>query len=90
VLRLALTTQDLTRIRFAFSPLWEVVASVRVLKTPADNPLHLPWVTQTRTRLTETRLDWGCSPRWYRSRPGPSPGSSALHRPPRCPTSIWN
>jgi DNA-binding transcriptional ArsR family regulator len=59
VLRLAFTTQDLTRIRFAFSPLWEVVASVRVFKTPADNPLHLPWVTQTRTRLTETRLDWG-------------------------------
>jgi DNA-binding transcriptional ArsR family regulator len=59
VLKLAFTTQDLTHIRFAFSPLWEVVASVRVLKTPADHPLHLPWATPTRKRLTDSRLDWG-------------------------------
>lgn len=59
MLKLAFTAQDLTHIRFAFSPLWEVVASVRVLKAPADHPLHLPWVTQSRKRLTESRLDWG-------------------------------
>jgi DNA-binding transcriptional ArsR family regulator len=59
VLKLAFTTQDLTHIRFAFSPLWEVVASVRVLKTPSDHPLHLPWVTRSRERLAESRLDWG-------------------------------
>ena len=59
MLKLAFTTQDLAHIRFAFSPLWEVVASVRVLKTPTDHPLHLPWVTPTRKLLTDSRLDWG-------------------------------
>ena len=59
MLKLAFTTQDLAHVRFAFSPLWEVVASVRVLKTPTDHPLHLPWVTRTRKRLTVSRLDWG-------------------------------
>ena len=30
--------------RFAFSPLWEVVASYRVLVDPARHAVHLPWV----------------------------------------------
>lgn len=59
MLELAFTAHDLTHIRFAFSPLWEVVASVRVLKTPSDNPLHLPWTTQVRERLDASGLDWG-------------------------------
>jgi hypothetical protein len=58
VLELSFTAHDLTHIRFAFSPLWEVVASVRVLKNPADHPLHLPWTTQARQRLAESGLDW--------------------------------
>jgi DNA-binding transcriptional ArsR family regulator len=59
VLTLAFTARDLTHVRFAFSPLWEVVASVRVLKAPTDHPLHGPWVSQARERLTESQLDWG-------------------------------
>jgi DNA-binding transcriptional ArsR family regulator len=59
VLKLAFTARDLAHIRFAFSPLWEVVASVRVLKAPTDHALHLPWVTRTRKLLTDSRLDWG-------------------------------
>jgi DNA-binding transcriptional ArsR family regulator len=58
VLKLAFTTQDLAHVRFAFSPLWEVVASVRVLKTPTDHPLHRLWVTRTRELLTDSQLDW--------------------------------
>ncbi|PZS31222.1 MAG: transcriptional regulator [Pseudonocardiales bacterium] len=58
MLELAFTAQDLAHVRFAFSPLWEVVASVRVLKTPADNPLYLPWTTQVRPRLDASALDW--------------------------------
>jgi hypothetical protein len=58
MIRLAFTAQDLTHVRFAFSPLWEVVASVRVIKNPAEHPLHLLWSKQVRRRLAECGLDW--------------------------------
>jgi DNA-binding transcriptional ArsR family regulator len=35
---LTLTTEDLTRLRFALSPLWDVVASVRGLVSPGCQP----------------------------------------------------
>ena len=59
VLELAFTARDLAHVRFAFSPLWEVVASVRVLKAATEHPLHQPWVERTRARLADSRLDWG-------------------------------
>jgi DNA-binding transcriptional ArsR family regulator len=59
VLELAFTAGDLAHVRFAFSPLWEVVASVRVLKTGTDHPLHQPWVAWASARLADNRLDWG-------------------------------
>jgi DNA-binding transcriptional ArsR family regulator len=59
VLELSFTPHDLTHIRFAISPLWEVVASVRVLKNPADHALHQPWTEQARRLLAESSLDWG-------------------------------
>ncbi|HZE37346.1 MAG TPA: winged helix-turn-helix domain-containing protein [Stackebrandtia sp.] len=40
--------------RFAFSPLWEVIASVRVLKNPKENPLHRPWAEWVRPRVGDT------------------------------------
>ncbi|MFC6085468.1 ArsR/SmtB family transcription factor [Sphaerisporangium aureirubrum] len=42
---------DLARMRFAFSPLWELVASLRVLRSPARHSLHLPWLRAVRPRL---------------------------------------
>ncbi|WP_214416341.1 DUF5937 family protein [Sphaerisporangium fuscum] len=42
---------DLARLRFAFSPLWELVASLRVLQVPARHSLHLPWLRAVRPRL---------------------------------------
>lgn len=59
MLELSLTTQDLAQTRFAFSPLWEVVASVRVLKDPGAHALHLPWATWAGTRLQSAQLDQG-------------------------------
>ncbi|WP_154814328.1 ArsR/SmtB family transcription factor [Actinophytocola xinjiangensis] len=56
VLELKFTTLDLGYTRFAFSPLWEVIASVRVLKG-GGHPLHQPWVDQVRPRLLG--FDWG-------------------------------
>ncbi|MGK5550525.1 DUF5937 family protein [Actinomadura kijaniata] len=43
--------QDVARVRFAFSPLWELVHTLRVLDDPARFALHLPWVHRVRPRL---------------------------------------
>lgn len=43
--------EDVARIRFAFSPLWELVASLRTLRQPARQSLHLPWIKAVRPRL---------------------------------------
>src|SRR5262245_22634434 len=42
---------DVARLRFAFSPMWEVVSSLRVLRHPGRHPLHLPWVRAVRPRV---------------------------------------
>ncbi|SCL52680.1 DNA-binding transcriptional regulator, ArsR family [Micromonospora eburnea] len=47
---------DLANIRFAVSPLWEAVASVRVVKHPDWFPEHLPWHRQVQPRLSA--VDW--------------------------------
>lgn len=58
MLELLFTARDLASTRFAFSPLWEVVASVRVLKSPGDHVLHRRWVEEVRPRLDSSGLDW--------------------------------
>ncbi|MGW4402913.1 DUF5937 family protein [Nonomuraea sp. NPDC004702] len=55
-LDLTFTTHDLANIRFAVSPLGEVVASARVVKNPAAHPLLRPWADQVRRRLQD--VDW--------------------------------
>ncbi|WP_433424600.1 DUF5937 family protein [Microtetraspora malaysiensis] len=55
-LELTFTTRDIANIRFAISPLGEVVASVRVVKNPAAHPLLRPWAEQVRRRLAD--VDW--------------------------------
>ncbi|MBP2477807.1 hypothetical protein JOF53_006679 [Crossiella equi] len=56
-LALSFSVDDLARTRFAFSPLWETVVSIRVLKTPGEHALHLPWLRETRARLAASGLD---------------------------------
>ncbi|GIJ48968.1 transcriptional regulator [Virgisporangium aliadipatigenens] len=58
MLRLAFGARDLATIRFAFSPLWELVASVRVIKDPAAHPMHAVWHAQVRGRLADVGPDW--------------------------------
>ncbi|GAA2382489.1 DUF5937 family protein [Nonomuraea africana] len=41
----------MARIRFAFSPMWELVASLRTLRDPARQSVHLPWIKAVRPRL---------------------------------------
>lgn len=57
MLKLIFSARDLAMTRFAFSPLWEVVASVRVLNNPSAHALHLPWVREVRPRLAGTTAD---------------------------------
>jgi DNA-binding transcriptional ArsR family regulator len=40
--------EDLTRLRFAISPMWEVEASLRRLRAPTEAGIHLPWLTWLR------------------------------------------
>ncbi|MFD0686809.1 ArsR/SmtB family transcription factor [Actinomadura fibrosa] len=48
---------DVARVRFAFSPLWELMRSVRVLADPSGHALHLPWVHAVRPRLRGLDLE---------------------------------
>ena len=43
--------EDVARVRFAFSPNWELVSSLRALRRPAAHALHLPWVQEARQAL---------------------------------------
>jgi DNA-binding transcriptional ArsR family regulator len=42
---------DLARLRFAISPMWELVISLRALRDPSEAAMHLPWVRSVRERL---------------------------------------
>lgn len=57
MLELEFTARDLAYTRFAFSPLWEVIAAVRVLRGDG-HPLHSAWAAQATARLTRSALDW--------------------------------
>ena len=43
--------EDLGRVRFATSPLFEIAASLDVLRDPARHAMHAPWVATARERL---------------------------------------
>ncbi|MFE9691109.1 helix-turn-helix domain-containing protein [Micromonospora sp. NPDC005806] len=53
---IGLSAGAVARVRFALSCLWEVVASVRVLRDPGQHAIHLPWVNRVRPRLAEAGL----------------------------------
>ena len=44
--------EDLGRVRFAISPLFEIAASLDVLRDPARHGMHAPWVSSARGRLS--------------------------------------
>ena len=46
-----LSAEDLAQTRFAFSALWETVASYQVLTYPEKYPLHLPWIREATEAL---------------------------------------
>jgi DNA-binding transcriptional ArsR family regulator len=56
VVAIGLSARGVAQIRFAVSCLWEVVASVRVLRNPRGHAVHLPWVDRVRGRLADAGL----------------------------------
>lgn len=53
MIHLHLDSADLSRIRFAFSPTWETVTSLRALATAADGGVHGRWLRTVRPRVTD-------------------------------------
>ena len=51
-----LLPEDVARIKFAFSPVWELVLSLVALRAPAEHSLHLPWVRATRPLIADLDL----------------------------------
>jgi DNA-binding transcriptional ArsR family regulator len=49
-------TEALTRVRFAISPMFETIRSIRTLDDPAGSALHLPWTERARTLSAELDL----------------------------------
>ncbi|HEV8563605.1 MAG TPA: DUF5937 family protein [Actinomycetota bacterium] len=51
-----MSAEDLAETRFAFSPIWELVLSLRSLQDPAKHALHIPWVGRTREATSDLDL----------------------------------
>ena len=51
-----LTPEDVARIRFAYSPLSELVLSLIVVRAPARHALHLRWIRSARPLLADLDL----------------------------------
>jgi hypothetical protein len=56
MITIPLTTEDLTKVRLAHSPLWETVASSGVLLHHGSETVHAPWAARTRRTLPGTDL----------------------------------
>jgi DNA-binding transcriptional ArsR family regulator len=57
VIRYVFGPEDLGRVRFAIAPLFELAASVVVMRSPDAHAIHAPWVRAARRRLGD--LDIG-------------------------------
>jgi DNA-binding transcriptional ArsR family regulator len=55
--RFAFSASDMARTRFAVSPLWEVVASVRAFRTAGPHSVHRRWRDEVAPRLAAAGLD---------------------------------
>jgi len=56
MITIPLTTEDLTKVRLAPSPLWETVTSFGVLLHQGRDTVHAPWATRARRVLPGTDL----------------------------------
>lgn len=49
-------TEALTRVRFAISPMFEMIRSVRTLHDPSGAALHLPWAEAAQAQVADLDL----------------------------------
>ena len=56
MIEIPLSTEDLTKVRLAPSPLWETVASFGVLLHHGRDTVHTPWAVRTRRVLPGTDI----------------------------------
>ena len=56
MVELHLSTLDLTRTRFAYSPLWETVMGYRAMLEPSRFAIHLPWLCEARELTRDLNL----------------------------------
>ena len=56
---------DVARVRFAISPMWETAAAIRALRDPSLIALHLPWMKEIGSELEPLDLSpaYGLLPR---------------------------
>lgn len=59
MLTITFTVEDLARTRLAVSPLWEVVASIRLLKSPRSQTFHRRWAETTTERINRSGVELG-------------------------------
>ncbi|ONI74227.1 transcriptional regulator [Kribbella sp. ALI-6-A] len=59
MISISLNTDDVSRIRFAFSPVWETVTSVRALSNNSLGSVHGPWLRKVRPLLGEHESEDG-------------------------------
>jgi DNA-binding transcriptional ArsR family regulator len=57
MIEIVLAHSDLARVRFAHSPIEELVASLRVLQDPSRQLMYGRWLAATRPRLDGVRLE---------------------------------
>ncbi|MFI6977484.1 DUF5937 family protein [Embleya sp. NPDC050154] len=57
MIEIEFTPEDVARTRFVVSPLWEVIASVRMLKGADEQGIHRAWTDQVRGRLAAAKVD---------------------------------
>ena len=54
--RLPLSTADLAQLRFAYSPIWELILSIRLLQSPERHALYTGWLQCTLPKLADLDL----------------------------------
>lgn len=60
LIELGFSAGDLAQMRFAVSPMWEVVAGFRLLlRSGTAHPVHRPWAEQVAPRVAAAGLDRG-------------------------------
>jgi hypothetical protein len=57
MIEIVLAHSDLARVRFAHSPVEELVASLRVLQDSGRQPMYGRWLSAVRPRLGGLRLE---------------------------------